>query len=113
MDMVESTGKEKIKCPASGDLPCTPDCEICHGRGTVRSWTMAIEAEWVPPGILYHLEWLGIFPIGLSVDRENELHRYPVIVARVKRHSLTEAMRVACEFLADRDGNLPLVRKAW
>lgn len=106
--------KPPIPCPkALASSPCGDDCPVCHGRGTVREWTLVLEVDWVSPGILWHLEQLEVLPVGLTIDRESEEHGYPVIVARVQRHKLSEAMNVACEFLADAKGGSPLVRRAW
>lgn len=106
--------KKKLPCPlASTSKPCTPDCTVCYGRGTVREWNLVLEVDFAPPGVPRNLEQLGVLPVGLTIDSMSNGRDCSVIVVSVLRHKLTEAMAVACDFFDDANGEIPFVRKAW
>jgi hypothetical protein len=83
---------------------------VCHGRGYVREWTLVLEVEWVPPDLLSGLERFEFAPVGMTIARIDEGPSCHTIAVKVRRFKLSEAMAVACGFLAEQT---PIIRQAW
>jgi hypothetical protein len=105
--------KEKRPCPVAGAEPCSSACPVCHGRGTVRPWTMVVEVDIAPGEARQCLDELRGLPVGLSIGGCRSNHSRVAVVVSVLRYNLSEAMVIACGHFASSTGGAPLVRKAW
>jgi hypothetical protein len=66
----------------------------------VRAWALAVEAD-CPSTVS---PTTGVVVVG---------RRPPLVLVRVERESLTEAMGAACAALLSRNGKPPFVHRAW
>lgn len=105
--------KEKIPCPARFcDEPCSSDCPVCHGRGTVRPWTLLLEIDLDLDEARDTLDRLKELPVGLTIKGWRAHNGRFTLVAYVLRYHLSEAMNLAGNYFSVA-GRSPLCRKAW
>lgn len=103
--------KEKLPCPQGPD--CLGGCPICHGRQTIRSWRLALTADWLSPELVRSLGDRGLLPVGVVVEQAKPMHGCTAAVLRVDRHSLTEAIMLVCDALVSPRGEPPFIHRAW
>jgi hypothetical protein len=102
--------KEKLPCPRCTGSSHEPQCAVCHGRGTVRPWTLVVSVDWLSGATVAHLAKRGYMPIGVTVT---DASGFPFVVLRVERHHISEAIGAACAALAGPSGEEPFVHRAW
>lgn len=99
--------KEKTPCPSGVDAPCSEACPICHGRGFVRPWTLILEFDGPLPRVV------KAAPPGVEASAVLGSRGNPVMVVKINRYHLSEAVDVMADYLFEVTGLKPLLRSAW